>query len=190
MTTRNKTMNRTDLLLEQVRSGAVGMTRREQIELTARLAIPSILAQISTIIMEYIDASMVGHLGASESASIGIVATTTWLFWGLGSAVATGFSVQVAHRIGARDSADARNVLRQAFATCLFWGLLLCVIGVAISWQLPWWNRGYMPQRHSLFPCLCTDDAVHRTYFYDERNVAMQRQYQGAESAQCAYVRT
>lgn len=142
MTTRNKTMSRTDLLLEQVRSGAVGMTRREQIELTARLAIPSVLAQISTIIMEYIDASMVGHLGASESASIGIVATTTWLFWGLGSAVATGFSVQVAHRIGARDSADARNVLRQAFASCLFWGLLLSVIGVAISGQLPYWLGG------------------------------------------------
>ena len=140
--TATKKLSRTDLLLEQVRSGGGQMTRREQVELAARLALPAILAQISTIAMEYIDASMVGRLGANDSASIGLVATTTWLFWGLGSAAATGFSVQVAHRIGARDAQDARNVLRQAFFTCLSWSLLLATIGISIAWQLPHWLGG------------------------------------------------
>ena len=137
-----KSLSRTDLLLEQMRSNGSVITWREQVELAARLAIPAMLAQISTIIMEYIDASMVGHLGAEASASIGIIATTTWLFWGLGSAVATGFAVQVAHRIGASDSAGARSVLRQAFTTCLAWGLLLALIGVSISNELPRWLGG------------------------------------------------
>ena len=137
-----KRLSRTDQLLDRLRKGDGAMTRREQVELAARLAVPAMLAQISTIIMEYIDASMVGHLGATASASIGLVATTTWLFWGLGSAAATGFSVQVAHRIGASDSAGARRVLRQAFTTCLSWGLLLGLIGTSISWQLPYWLGG------------------------------------------------
>ena len=134
-----KSLSRTDLLLEQMRSSGSVLTWREQVELAARLAIPAMLAQISNIIMEYIDASRVGHLGAKASASIGIVATTTWLFWGLGSAVSTGFAVQVAHRIGASDSAGARSVLRQAFTTCLAWGLLLALIGISISSELPHW---------------------------------------------------
>ncbi len=137
-----KKLSRTDLLLERLRTGIVPMSRREQVELSARLAMPAILAQISSIIMEYIDASMVGRLGAADSASIGLVATTTWLFWGLGSAVATGFSVQVAHRIGASDAAGARNILRQAFVVCLSWALFIGLIGVSIAYSLPRWLGG------------------------------------------------
>ena len=44
------------------------MTMREQIVLTAKLALPAILAQLSSIMMQYIDASMVGRLGAEQSA--------------------------------------------------------------------------------------------------------------------------
>ena len=135
-------MSRTDVLLEQVRSGGCVMTRREQIELTARLALPAILAQLSSIVMEYIDAAMVGHLGANDSASIGLVATTMWLFWGLGSSVATGFSVQVAHRIGARDDKSARSVLRQAFLVAVGFSLILMIVGLSIAGQLPHWLGG------------------------------------------------
>lgn len=139
---KTKKLNRTDLLLEKVRTSADSMSRREQIELTVLLAIPAILAQLSHIVMEYIDASMVGRLGAVDSAAIGLVATTTWLFWGLGSAVGTGFSVQVAHRIGACDSAGARQVLRQAFVVALSVGLLFSLVAVSISGKLPYWLGG------------------------------------------------
>ena len=135
-------LSKTDLLLEKVRSGAAEMTRYEQIDLTVRLAIPAMLAQISHILMEYIDASMVGRLGAADSASIGLVATTTWLFWGLSSSIATGFSVQVAHKIGARNDKEARSILRQAFATCLGVSLVLCAVAVSISGALPHWLGG------------------------------------------------
>ncbi len=135
-------MSRTDQLLEKVRSGASDMTLREQIELPVLLAVPAILSQISTILMEYVDAAMVGHLGAEASASIGLVATTTWLFWGVMSASVTGFSVQVAHKIGASDSVGARTILRQAMTTGLSVGMLLAVVGASISWRLPYWLGG------------------------------------------------
>ena len=73
------------------------------------------MSQISYIVMQYIDASMVGSLGAEASASIGLVSTSTWLFWGVCVASATGFSVQVAHHIGAKEFGQARAVLRQSF---------------------------------------------------------------------------
>lgn len=135
-------LSRTDILLSQVRETGSSITWREQVELTSRLAIPAILAQLSHILMEYIDASMVGRLGAADSASIGLIATTTWLFWGLSGSIATGFSVQVAHKIGGNDNAGARNVMRQAFTTGLFLSTLFAIIGIAISKPLPHWLGG------------------------------------------------
>ena len=88
--------------MESIRLGR-DMARREKLNLIVGLSIPSMLAQISTVMMFFIDASMVGHLGAEASASIGLIESTTWLIGSLLSAAATGFSVQVAHFIGAND---------------------------------------------------------------------------------------
>ncbi len=125
-------------LLSLVRTGQP-LSGMQQLRLAASLSVPAILAQLSTIVMEYIDASMVGSLGAQASASIGLVATTTWLFGGLCSGVASGFSVQVAHRVGARDNKGARNVLRQAFTSVFLFGLSLALIGACIAPFLPSW---------------------------------------------------
>lgn len=99
---------KTDYLLSLIREGKQ-MTLGQQLRLTAYLSVPAIMAQISSIAMQYIDASMVGSLGANAAASIGLVSTTTWLFWGVCTAAATGFSVQVAHRIGAGDFVEAKR---------------------------------------------------------------------------------
>lgn len=71
----------TDILLDLIRDGRP-MTLRQQLRLTIELSVPAIIAQLSSIIMQYIDAAMVGRIGAEASASIGLVSTTTWLFWG------------------------------------------------------------------------------------------------------------
>ncbi len=92
--------------------------------------------------MQYIDASDGREPGANASASIGLVSTTTWLFWGLCAAAATGFSVQVAHRIGAGDFAGARKVLRESVAATFIFGSLLAAVGVSIGGALPGWLGG------------------------------------------------
>jgi len=136
-----KGKKRTDRLLSLIREGQP-MSWRQQFQLAAYLSVPAILAQFSSIAMEYIDASMVGSLGANASASIGLVSTTTWLFGGVCAAAATGFSVQVAHLIGAGDFVRARKVLRQSVTALTIFGLLMAALGVAISGALPGWLGG------------------------------------------------
>lgn len=114
----------------------------ERLRLVASLSWPAIMAQLSSILMEYIDAAMVGSLGANASASIGLVATTTWLFWGMGGALATGYSVQVAHSIGAKRADDARSVLQQSLLAVFLLGIVLLFIGTIISGRLPVWLGG------------------------------------------------
>lgn len=115
---------------------------RQRLLLTLQLSWPAIMAQLSSILMQYIDAAMVGRLGADDSAAVGLVSTSLWLFWGLCSAATVGFSVQVAHRIGAADAAGARNVLRQGITASLAFGLIMAIIGVAIASPLPHWLGG------------------------------------------------
>ena len=107
-----------------------------------QLSIPAVLAQISSIIMQYIDAAMVGSLGAAATAAIGLVSSTTWLFGGLCVSAATGFSVQVAQLIGAENEREARDVLRQAILCTLLFGLTVSMVGIGISSRLPVWLGG------------------------------------------------
>ena len=115
---------------------------KQQLSYVWRLSVPGILAQISSIIMQYIDAAMVGSLGAEASAAIGLVASSTWLFGGLSHAVGMGFSVQIAQATGAGDKQKAKDILRQGILTGALVSVLLAVIGIAISGRLPIWLGG------------------------------------------------
>ena len=128
-------------LLAYIREGRT-MTQREKLRLIVSLSVPSILAQISATVMFFIDASMVGHLGAKASAAIGLVETTTWLLGGMASAANMGFSVQVAHFIGASDFEAARRVLRQALVCCFLWSVMLSLACIAVHTYLPYWLGG------------------------------------------------
>jgi len=130
-----------DDLLGLLRDGGT-MTRREKLRLVMLLSVPAMLAQLSTIVMQYIDAMMVGQLGASASASISLVSTTTWLFGGLCASVGSGFSVLIAHHVGAKENDKARDVLRQALLVCLGLAVLISAFCVSIHNRLPVWLGG------------------------------------------------
>ena len=133
--------NKDNVLLTMIRNGQE-MSGNQKLNLIIQLSIPSILAQLTTIMMFYIDASMVGSLGARASASIGIVESTTWLFGGLTSAAALGFSVQAAHFIGANDFEKARQVFRQGLMATALFTVILTTICVCIAKPLPVWLGG------------------------------------------------
>lgn len=117
-------------------------TLAPQLRLVWQLSLPAILTQITTIAMQYIDSAMVGALGADASAAIGLVASSTWLFGGVTTAVSAGFSVQVAHRIGAGEDNEARTVVRHGLAAALTLAALLALLGLGICRQLPCWLGG------------------------------------------------
>ncbi|MBO5545740.1 MAG: MATE family efflux transporter, partial [Bacteroidales bacterium] len=132
---------RKDILLGKLRSGAP-MSGGEQFTLTLLLALPAILAQLSMCLMSYIDAAMVGRLGSEPAAAIGLVSTSTWIFGSFCYANSSGFSVQIAHRCGAKDFAGARRIFRQGLYSTVAVSLLLALLGVSIHGALPRWLGG------------------------------------------------
>lgn len=127
-----------DGLLNLIREGQP-LSFRQQLTLTFQLSMPAILASASAMLMQFIDASMVGRLGADDSASVGLLATTWWLFEGVISSFVAGYGVQVAHLLGANRPIDARQVVRQALTVCSLFGLLIAAVGLVLSFQLPAW---------------------------------------------------
>jgi len=149
----------TESLLAKIRSGEM-MSRNEKFNLIIQLSIPSILAQVTTVLMFYIDAGMVGSLGAEPSAAIGLVEPATWLIFSLVSAVTMGFSVQVAHFIGANDFPKARAVMRHGYVFGLCFSLLMLLIAFLIGPRLPIWLGGGTDIQHDamvyflIFSCI------------------------------------
>lgn len=130
------------ITLEQL---SAQMRRGEKVPLSSTaqvvlmLSIPAILEQIVVTAMEYIDAAMVGHIGAEATAAIGIVSSSTWLMHGLIAGLYTSFSIQVAQYLGAGRQSDARGVLRQSMLFNLVVGCAAALLGIGISAALPGW---------------------------------------------------
>ena len=112
---------------------------RETAQVVLTLSIPSILQQMVVTAMEYIDAAMVGHIGAEATAAIGIVSSSTWLLHGILVGLYTAFSIQIAQYLGADRQQDARGVLRQSMLFNLLLGLGAAAFGIGISRFLPGW---------------------------------------------------
>ena len=130
-----------DTLLERLRGGAP-LRFGHQVRLTATLSYPAIIAQVATVAMQLSDTAMVGHLSTDAGAAIGLVATCMWLLGGFCFACCNGFSVQVAHLVGAGDFKGARSVVRQALSSALIWCLGFTLLALAIARPLPLWLGG------------------------------------------------
>ena len=118
------------------------VSRAEKIRLVLSMSLPAILAQLTTIAMQYIDAGMVGSLGAEATASIGLVSSSTWLIGGSCIGITAGFYVQVAQLIGAGRDLEAEDVLRQGLKAVILLGLVISSACMAISGHVPRWLGG------------------------------------------------
>ena len=112
---------------------------QEKLKVVWKLSTPSILAQISEIMMEYIDAAMVGVLGATASASIGLVSSSTWLVGGIVLSLSNGFSVQVAHAVGAKDANRSSKIFKKCLLPSLVFSCVIGLLSFICGFYLPKW---------------------------------------------------
>lgn len=124
------------------------MTFGQQAKLAGIMSLPAIMAQLSSVLMQFIDSAMVGNLGVNAAASVGLMSTCTWMFGGFCSAAAAGFSVPAAHLIGAKDFQGARKILRQGTTALLTFSIIISLTGISISQALPGWLGGAEEIRH------------------------------------------
>lgn len=134
-------MPKEQLLLKNLREGET-VSLKDRITLVLLLSYPAVIAMMTTVVTEYIDAAMVGHIGSEKAASIGLMSSSLWLIGGIVGAFSTGLQIQTVHTIGAGQEKKARTLVRHGIFLSFVFSLILVAAGLLIYKDLPLWLGG------------------------------------------------
>lgn len=103
------------------------------------LSFPTVIEQILSTLLQYVDTAMVGRLGEQATASVSITTNVTWLVNSAPSAIGTAALVLISKAYGAGDTEQVRKLCRQAFLLAVGAGIVLGAASVALSPFIPVW---------------------------------------------------
>ncbi len=89
------------------------------------VALPTMLEQILSVLMQYVDTAMVGHLGANATAAVSTSTTITWLIGSIPVAFGVGAMTQIAQAIGAGERHKISQVAKISLIFAVGVGIVL-----------------------------------------------------------------
>ena len=105
------------------------------------LAWPTMLEQILSTAVQYIDTAMVGSLGTDATAAVGSTGTVGWLVSSSTGALSVGFLTFIAQAYGAGDKEKAAKVCSQAALVVLITGIFFTAVIIAVAPFVPSWMQ-------------------------------------------------
>lgn len=103
------------------------------------LAWPAIAEQMLLTMTSYVDTAMIGALSTNATAAVAINSTPVFFLVGLLTAVGVGYSVQIAHSLGARQERLAQKITQQALLGALTAGIVLMLLTLLLAAWVPKW---------------------------------------------------
>ncbi|QFJ53785.1 MATE family efflux transporter [Pseudobutyrivibrio xylanivorans] len=96
------------------------------------VALPTMLEQILSVLMQYVDTAMVGRLGANATAAVSTSTTITWLIGSIPVAFGVGAMTQIAQAIGAGEHHKISQVARTSLIFAVGVGVVLEAICLGV----------------------------------------------------------
>lgn len=103
------------------------------------LSIPTILEEVLSTLLQYVDTAMVGHLGEKATAAVSTTATIGWLIHSIPSAIAVAVLAIASKANGAGDEAKLKKLAGQSILYAFTIGALLEIIVLVLSPYIPVW---------------------------------------------------
>ncbi len=103
------------------------------------LAWPTLLEQMLQTLVQYIDAAMVGRIGAAATATVGMSTSVTWLVNGPLFAMGIGFMAFISKSMGAESYDEVRRASVQSILIAVISGLAVGILTLLVSPVLPIW---------------------------------------------------
>ncbi|MBR5650163.1 MATE family efflux transporter [Pseudobutyrivibrio sp.] len=97
------------------------------------VALPTMLEQILSVLMQYVDTAMVGRLGADATAAVSTSTTITWLIGSMPYAFGVAAMTLIAQAIGAGEKHQIKDVAKQSLLFAIGVGVVLEVICLVLS---------------------------------------------------------
>lgn len=101
------------------------------------LAVPTVIEEIMSTLLQYVDTAMVGNLGEKATASVSVTTTINWLVGGIFSAVGVAAVAMISEAVGRKDRNDARKISSQIFILTVMTGALTGILCIALSPVIP-----------------------------------------------------
>lgn len=103
------------------------------------LSIPTIVEQILSTLLQYVDTAMVGRLGEQATAAVSTTTTVTWLFNSIPGAIGTAILILISNATGAGDKKRMAGLSQQALLLTGVFGVLLTAVSILLSPFIPTW---------------------------------------------------
>jgi len=117
------------------------LEQRRNLKSLIVLAIPVMLEQILTTLLQYVDTAMVGRLGAAATASVSLTTSVNWLIGSSFSAIGVAVVAIVSAAYGAGDSGKIKRVSSQIIIYVAAVGLVIGALAVGLSPVIPVWMQ-------------------------------------------------
>ena len=118
---------------------SIEQERRRTLWVVLALAWPTMLEQLLQVAAQYVDAAMVGRLGAQATAAVGSTVTINWMVGATLSAMGIGFLAFIARELGAKRFENAARAVAQAVFCTLVAGLGFTALTLGLSPFVPRW---------------------------------------------------
>lgn len=116
-----------------------GSEKRAVLIALVQLAMPAIVQQLLSSILQYVDTAMVGHLGEAATAAVSTSTTPNWLIHSLPYGFTIGILSLISQAYGRGDRNEIKKLAAMGCRIVFFFGLILTLICLAISPLLPVW---------------------------------------------------
>ena len=103
------------------------------------LSVPTIIEQILSTLLQYVDTAMVGRLGESATASVSVTTTVTWLVNGFPQAIGVGVLAMIAKAVGSGDKKQVERISGQALLLAVLCGVIVGGISMLLAPFIPVW---------------------------------------------------
>ena len=139
-----------------------------EIKNICHLAWPAIIQEAMNTVVTYVDTGMVGSMGATASAAVGLTSTVTWLLGSISVAFGVGVLAVCAQSDGAKDYKKVQIAGQQALFISFIIGLITTIISIIIAPFLPGWLNGAKEIRHDAFLYFLIFIDFYRFFFFPE----------------------
>lgn len=103
------------------------------------LSIPTVIEEIMSILLQYVDTAMVGRLGVQATAAVSTTTTINWLIGCVPHAIGVAIMALTARANGSGDEKTTKKLTAQALRLSILYGLVLTVICEVLSPFIPIW---------------------------------------------------
>lgn len=111
----------------------------ETLKTLIALAIPTVIEQILSTLLQYVDTAMVGRIGEQATASVSVTTTITWLVSSVSSAIGVAVLAMISKALGEKNDELVRSISKQVLLLIAVCGVIMGGISMILSPYIPVW---------------------------------------------------